>query len=526
MTWRDTVIILGVPVDRVDMAATLEQIFARVAAYRQAPAPAPCLVATVNVDFLVNALACRKAAPPRHPELLRILRQAGLVTADGMPLVWLSRLLGAALPGRVPGADLVPELARGCAERHLALYFLGGREATARQAAAIFQARHPALRIAGIESPFVAAGGEALADAEETDAPIIERVNRSGADILLVAFGNPKQEMWFHRNRQRLRVPVVVGIGGTFAFVTGDVARAPAWMQTAGLEWLFRLWAEPGRLWKRYGLGLLKFNLMILPPLVSHARATVNRCFQPRGAGRLEHTVFTAGARRLAWAALPPVFTRADLAAAAPARDAAIGADALILDLARTRFLDAASLGFLVEWLTVASGRGAACQLTGVSNCLRRLFGAHRAGDLLAPFTAAGYSELLARLEERWSAPLAAATLEETAAAPPRLRLLGRLDAVHLAAATAAAAPLLTARSAAPPGGTVLLDFRACPVVDSSGFGFCLRLRNQLRATGRNLILRDLTPDAQALQRILKLQDAFPFPSPGGTPKKSLASTS
>ncbi|MEI8078900.1 MAG: WecB/TagA/CpsF family glycosyltransferase [bacterium] len=509
MTWRDTVIILGVPVDRVDMAATLEQIFARVTAYRQDPALAPCLVATVNVDFLVNALAYRPSAPPRHPELLRILRQAGLVTADGMPLVWLSRLLGAALPGRVPGADLVPELARSCAERQLSLYLLGGREETARQAAAIFQARHPALRIAGLDSPFVQADGEALADTLAADAAIVERVNRSGADILLIAFGNPKQEIWFHRNRQRLRVPVAVGIGGTFAFVTGDVARAPAWMQTAGLEWLFRLWAEPGRLWKRYGLGLLKFNLMIIPPLVSHARATVNRFFQPCGAGRLEHTVFTAGPRRIAWAALPPVFTRADLVAAAPVRDTAAGADALILDLARTHFLDAASLGFLVEWLTVASGRGAACHLTGVSNSLRRLFAAHRVADLLAPFTAAGYPDVVARLEERWSAPLAAAVFEEPPAGPPRLRLLGRLDAAHLDAATAAAAPCLTAGPAWP-GLTVTVDFRACPVVDSSGFGFGLRLRNHLHANGRRVILHGLTPDSQALQRILKLGNAFP----------------
>jgi exopolysaccharide biosynthesis WecB/TagA/CpsF family protein len=510
MSWRDTVIILGVPVDRVDMAAALERIFDQVTAYRHDPTPTPRLVATVNVDFLVNALACRNAAPPRHPELLRILRQAGLVTADGMPLVWLSRLLGAALPGRVPGADLVPELARGCAERQLSLYFLGGREETARQAAAIFQARHPTLRIAGIESPFVHAEGEALADSLAEDAPIVERINRSGADILLIAFGNPKQEIWFHRNRQRLRVPVAVGIGGTFAFVTGDVARAPAWMRTTGLEWLFRLWAEPGRLWKRYGLGLLKFNAMIIPPLVSHARATLNRCFQPRGAGRLEYAVFTAGPRRIAWAALPPVFTRADLVAAAPVRDAASGADALILDLARTHFLDAASLGFLVEWLTVASGGGAACHLTGVSNSLRRLLGAHRVGDWLAPFIAAGYSDVVVRLEERWSTPLAAAVLEAPSAEQPHLlRLLGRLDAAHLEAATAAAAPLLAGRPALP-GAAVTLDFRACPLVDSSGFGFCLRLRKQLRASGRSLVLHGLTPGSRALQRILKLRDAFP----------------
>ncbi|MFA5204538.1 MAG: WecB/TagA/CpsF family glycosyltransferase [Lentisphaeria bacterium] len=396
-SWRDTVMILGIPVDRVGMAAATERIFALVAARRQAPEQPPALVATVNVDFLVNAQAWRSGAPPRHPALLAALRQAELVTADGMPVVWLSRLLGSPLPGRVPGADLVPALAAACAARGRSLYFLGGRGDTGRRAAERLRARHPALRIAGIDAPVIPADGSPEAIARE-DAPVVDRINASGADILLVGLGNPKQELWFRRNRPKLRVPVVMGVGGTFAFITGDVARAPGWMQAAGLEWLFRIWAEPGRLWKRYGLGLLKFNLMAVPAVAAHFRALLAQRLAPRHPAALELAEFAVGARRIAWATLPEAFTDAGRAAAEAARRATAGTDALILDFGRTRLVDAASLAFLTDWVGDRAAQAAPPLLTGVSPGLDRQFQSNRAADLLAPFTTAGYPELVARL--------------------------------------------------------------------------------------------------------------------------------
>jgi len=96
----------------------------------------------------------------------------------------------------------------------------------------------------------------------------IEHINRSNADILLIAFGNPKQEIWFDRNRDRLKVPVSIGVGGTFEFITGSVARAPQWMQKAGIEWIFRIVQDPKRLWKRYFVGLFKFGLLIWPAIL------------------------------------------------------------------------------------------------------------------------------------------------------------------------------------------------------------------------------------------------------------------
>ncbi len=110
--------------------------------------------------------------------------------------------------------------------------------------------------------------GETIADADETDMAIVERINRSGADILLIGFGNPKQEIWFDRNRNRLSVPVSIGIGGTYEFIIESVARAPRWMQQTGLEWVFRIAQDPGRLWKRYFVGFFKFGVMIWPAIL------------------------------------------------------------------------------------------------------------------------------------------------------------------------------------------------------------------------------------------------------------------
>jgi len=278
----ETVVILGIPADNLTMDETVDRIFSMIEAYQRDQRPRQ--VATVNVDFVVNTLTWRLGRI-RHPELLDILQRADLVTADGMPLVVISKLLGSPLKGRVTGADLVPRLAKDAAERGKSLYFLGGREAAARGAAALLQERYPNLVIAGIDSPFVSIEGENLADAEEVDREIVARINHARPDILLIAFGNPKQEVWFNRNRNRLRVPVSIGIGGTFEFIVGSVRRAPIWMQRAGLEWIFRISQDPGRLWKRYMVGFFKFGLMVWPAVLYYRYNRLRyQLFRPKGA--------------------------------------------------------------------------------------------------------------------------------------------------------------------------------------------------------------------------------------------------
>ena len=228
-----------------------------------------CRIAvTINVDFVVNTWnACSCA--PRDPELAAVLRRAELSVADGMPLVWLSKLLGTPLPERVAGSDLVPMIAERAAREGVKLYFLGGTEKHTRRAAEILRERHPKLEIVGIDTPFVKLDAP---DAAELDREICRKINDSGASILLVGFGNPKQELWLERNRRDLKCGIAIGIGGTFNFIAGAVNRAPQWMRRSGTEWIYRIIQEPGRLWKRYFIGLIKFNFMVLGALLNRPR--------------------------------------------------------------------------------------------------------------------------------------------------------------------------------------------------------------------------------------------------------------
>ena len=249
-------VVLGMRFDALTVPQALDRFF-ELAAMPQGPRGCR-IAATVNVDFIVNTYRAT-SAEPRNPALANILRRAEYVVPDGMPLVWLSRLIGTPLPERVTGADLVPLIAERAARDHVKLYFLGGKEEYTRKAAAILTERYPGLEIVGIDSPFVKLDAP---DAADLDRAICRRINDSGASILLVGFGNPKQELWVERNRANLKCGIAIGIGGTFNFIAGAVKRAPEWMRRSGTEWIYRIVQEPGRLWKRYGYGLLVFNTM------------------------------------------------------------------------------------------------------------------------------------------------------------------------------------------------------------------------------------------------------------------------
>ena len=198
------------------------------------------LVVTPNVDHILML--------DEDPELRTIYDEALFRFADGMPLVWLSKLLsGTSLPERVTGADLLVAVCERAAKHGLSVYFLGAEEGVAARAAALMSAQHPGLRIAGTYSPPMGFDRDvaSLADA-------IARVAASSPDILFLGLGTPKQERLAHRNLSALRSGPILCCGAAFDFAAGAKARAPRLMQRAGLEWLFRLGQEPRRLWRRY----------------------------------------------------------------------------------------------------------------------------------------------------------------------------------------------------------------------------------------------------------------------------------
>ena len=239
--------LFGIPVAKVTEDEAVERIISLAKDRSRAS-----FVATLNVDFVCNAVSGWPF--DGNDELWGYLRNADFVTADGMPIVLLSKMLRRALPERVTGADMVPALCRRCAKEGLSVYVLGGdRDAID---AAFAKLGLSNLKIAGIDPAFV--------KLNEDQPEIVERINSVKPDILFVALGNPKQELWMGRNASKLDVGAMIGIGGTFNFIAGRVKRAPRWVQKSGLEWIYRILQEPGRLWRRYAYGLVKFSWLSL----------------------------------------------------------------------------------------------------------------------------------------------------------------------------------------------------------------------------------------------------------------------
>jgi N-acetylglucosaminyldiphosphoundecaprenol N-acetyl-beta-D-mannosaminyltransferase len=226
----------GVPIDVLDTAGAVARISD---AFGQRPS---MQVSTVNLDFLVQAHA--------DHEVRGILQSCELSVADGWPVVLLGRLLGSSIRRRVAGSDLVPMAVAAAAERGVGVFLLGGQDGVAAAAAGRLEERHPGLRASWYEPPVAALD-------EMNDEELLARIEASGADLLLVALGHPKQEQWIARNRDVLPVAVAIGVGCCLDLIAGRVGRAPAWMQKTGLEWLFRVGQEPSRLVGRYLADLL-----------------------------------------------------------------------------------------------------------------------------------------------------------------------------------------------------------------------------------------------------------------------------
>jgi N-acetylglucosaminyldiphosphoundecaprenol N-acetyl-beta-D-mannosaminyltransferase len=224
--------LLGVRVSAFDLPAAVGQMEAAIAENRRSYACC-CPVYTVMQGH-------------ERDDVRAALNGADWVTPDGMPVVWSLRALGARDVARVYGPDLVLALSEVCARRGFSQFYLGGGPGVARALGLRLQARFPGLPVAGAACPPF---HEPSPDEEEA---LVDIVNASGAKVVWVGLGSPKQDLWMARNRARLTAPLLVGVGAAFDFLTGRQKQAPAWMRDHGLEWLFRLAAEPRRLWRRY----------------------------------------------------------------------------------------------------------------------------------------------------------------------------------------------------------------------------------------------------------------------------------
>jgi len=461
--------ILGVPFDHVTLAQALARIEAMIASRR------PHYVVTANVDFLVQA--------HRDVELRRILLDADLVLCDGTPLVWASRWLGNALPERVAGSDLAPALIRVAAEKGHRLFFLGAGPGVAAEAGAKLRAQYPALQLVGTYSPPFSH----LLEMDHDE--IARRIREARPDILLVSFGCPKQEKWIAMHHRSLGVPVAIGVGATLDFLAGRMKRAPGWMSRTGTEWLYRLWQEPGRLYRRYTEDLVHF----LPALIRQTcRLPARDVDQPAPAQRdsalPDWSLFFAGA----------LLTRRSLGRhAAFWQELPTRATHCLLDLSAVRHIDASGVAWLIRCRKHLAARGRQLVLHAPSAPARRALTAmkladhfHIARDVAdalqqvaaqcahLPVQRAGATRSLA-----WCGEIVAANAED----------VWRMTTEHILAFAANHATL------------VIIDLGRLRFIDSSGAALMLRLKKWVQSLHAEILFAQPQPNVRNVLRLTRI---------------------
>jgi N-acetylglucosaminyldiphosphoundecaprenol N-acetyl-beta-D-mannosaminyltransferase len=233
--------LFGTDIDRLSMQETIQAVDAIIKERRP------------RQHVVVNAL--KFAMMKSDPKLKEIINSCDMVSADGLPVVWASKILGKPLPERVAGVDLFQKLVALCSDKGYRPFFFGAREAIVQSTVDRFKEKYPSLEIAGYRNGYYT---------EEEEEEIAEGIRNSKADLLFVGISSPKKEKFLNKWMEQMQVPFCMGVGGSFDIVAGKTKRAPNWMQSAGLEWFYRVLQEPRRMWKRYATTNSIFIWMVL----------------------------------------------------------------------------------------------------------------------------------------------------------------------------------------------------------------------------------------------------------------------
>ncbi|HMM55698.1 MAG TPA: WecB/TagA/CpsF family glycosyltransferase [Candidatus Desulfobacillus sp.] len=232
---------MGCRIDNLTMEETLQTIEGFIGSGK------PHQHVVVNVDKLVKA--------SRDEDLRKIINSCALINADGMPVVWASRLLGKPLKERVAGVDLFEALMKRAAEKGWRVFLLGARQEVVSGVKAKYEEKYPGLTVAGYRNGYWK---------PDEEASVAEQIKNARADILFVAISSPKKEQFLGCYQAEMKIPFAMGVGGTFDVAAGKVRRAPLWMQKCCLEWFYRFLQEPRRMFRRYFIDDMRFFALLL----------------------------------------------------------------------------------------------------------------------------------------------------------------------------------------------------------------------------------------------------------------------
>ena len=351
---RSVYCVLGMPIDAVDMATVVQRI--ETAATNRAV----FLISTPNLNFLANSLS--------DPEFRESLLGSDVCPPDGAPIVWIARLLGLPIKERAAGADLLDRLqSRGAETRRLTIFLFGGAKGVAEAAAKTLNAQEGGLNCVGTMDPGFCEVGEMSHD------HVIDTVNSSSADFLVLALGAIKGQLWLQRNHSRLTIPVRAHLGAAINFQAGSVKRAPPFIRAWGLEWLWRI-KEEHYLWKRYrddGFVLLRLLFTRVLPL-----AVITRWHSFRRRHQLEDVLVKKNhdGQSIMVSLCGVASERLIPKATTCFQEMLEDRQNIIIDLSDTRLIDARFLGLLLMLRKELKSRGAKLIFTGASRPVKRIF--------------------------------------------------------------------------------------------------------------------------------------------------------
>lgn len=343
---------LGIPIDATDLAVALILIETAVSRGK------PFFISTPNLNFLVNSRS--------NPEFRESLLDSDCCFADGVPLVWISYLMGMPIKNRVSGSDIFEALK--ASNRSLKVFLFGGEEGVATAACTAINAASGSLSCVGALYP----GFVTVEDMSRDE--FLDRVNASQADFLVAALGSMKGQLWLHRNHSRITVPLRAHLGAVMNFTAGTVKRAPRWLRARGLEWLWRIKEEP-HLWRRYtndGLVLLRLLFARVLPLV-----VINRWYRLKSKWNPKELRLNSNRHHDSVTVMinGDADQRNIATAVAGFRETLKNQNShVVIDLSGARVIDGRFLGLLLMVRKRLKGQGTKLTFIGISATMRRLF--------------------------------------------------------------------------------------------------------------------------------------------------------
>lgn len=501
---RDQKFILGMGIDSVSLEEAVKEILNIIENYPSDQRAR--YISTINTDFINNSLGWNWSNV-NNKELLSLIRRSSLSLCDGKPLLWLSKLLGSPLKERIAGASLLLPLLFAITQNNRSVFLLGGSENDVQRAAARITATLPNIKIVGMATPRIATLGPLLAVEPERDALLLEQIHNAKPDLLLINLGNPKQELWFARVANDLKVPVSIGIGGSLSFISGSIERAPEWMQKYGLEWFHRFLQEPKRLWKRYFFGIPKAFYIAIPAIFYQRFCSLMYRFVYSHAEpileKMRIRLFLASTRSIAVIELPSKLNNPYYEIHSEIIDQAFAHDHIVVDFNRVRYITLEGISFLVGLWTRARLQDKELSGLNLNGDMRLLLKVNRAWDLLCDHQYSSVKDLAATLQQSRYNSLYDTIQQDSKSV--HISFFGQLDNKQdYERLFSRFEPSLKDRNCK-------INLAYCTSIEGRGFSFLLQLKAHQQQQNRNLSLSCVNSQLRSEFALANLDKIFKF---------------